>query len=599
MEKIIINGGDCQYLSELREFANGLPMGVVNKGNPDVGGTYLAANCDSNYIIIAPYKPLVQSIAADKNNKYNVFMCYGGVSKSDFKRYLAENTTYKVAVTWDSFYKIVDCIDDFKGWKVVIDEYHDVLDAMDYREEAINSLLGLIQKFEHYTFMSATPIADCFEISLLKNLPHYIVKWNRYSKINPIRLKTTSVSKSLVKLINIFLNEGFELPNEEGTPTAVESLFIFCNSVTLIEQVCRTLDLPQDLVKISCANVNRNRLLLNDYDIEDVTAPNKRINFFTKVGFQGCNLFSNNGLVIVVSDGGKAQTAVDISSTMVQIAGRLRENKEYHNIFRQFLVHLYSTNNNIPTAEEFEAMMQEKADNAKTLISGASKLNEEEREAFLQRLNLTAEVVSIKDGTLVYNELKEQSFRFKQSLKEQYRNGYNIRAAYNQTEKFTCTNQQHFEAFEVKVKAATTISYEQLLKDYLETRESSYELEYPEFIEIVDYLTEKEMNSLRWNKDKMLKAVQDKRNLNNIFRSIYKEGLFISNTDLKKLFAQKFKEQGISLSPKASIIEDCVLYDVTATVTKVNGKTTRGYKMGKSNIIFNNPFITYKCLKSA
>lgn len=41
----IINGGEARYLSELPEFQDGLPHGIVNKTKTDVGGTYVAANC--------------------------------------------------------------------------------------------------------------------------------------------------------------------------------------------------------------------------------------------------------------------------------------------------------------------------------------------------------------------------------------------------------------------------------------------------------------------------------------------------------------------------------------------------------------------------
>ena len=70
MNKITINGGSLRYLSELPQFKNGLPDGIINKTKPDVGGTYIAANCDKNYIIVCPFKDLVDSIAADTNNKY-------------------------------------------------------------------------------------------------------------------------------------------------------------------------------------------------------------------------------------------------------------------------------------------------------------------------------------------------------------------------------------------------------------------------------------------------------------------------------------------------------------------------------------------------
>ena len=53
--------------------------------------------------------------------------------------------------------------------------------------------------------------------------------------------------------------------------------------------------------------------------------------------------------------------------------------------------------------------------------------------------------------------------------------------------------------------------YPQLIKYYIMTKDPSYELEYPELKEIVKYLKESEMNTLGWNKEKMLKAVEDKK----------------------------------------------------------------------------------------
>ena len=38
-----IYGGSHRYLSELDEFKNGLPHGIINKTKTDVGGTFVAA----------------------------------------------------------------------------------------------------------------------------------------------------------------------------------------------------------------------------------------------------------------------------------------------------------------------------------------------------------------------------------------------------------------------------------------------------------------------------------------------------------------------------------------------------------------------------
>ena len=551
--EIIINGGNARYLSELPEFQDGLPHGIVNKTKTDVGGTYVAANCRSNYIIVCPFRDLVDSIATDKNNKYEVFKCYGGVRENQFRKYIKEQMIYKIAVTYDSLDKLLKWMDsNTDGWKVLIDEYHLILEDMDYRESAIMQMCWNIQKFKHYTFLSATPIDEEYEIDFFKILPHYKVVWPQGIPITIRKIKATCLPLGLSKLIRIFKEEGISLPDINGELKKVEQLFIFLNSVTTIKQVIDTLELEEDEVKICCAKRQRNRLILGRFKQESAIAPNKRINFFTKKSFQGCNLFSNNGLIIVASDVHRTQTLVDITTTMEQISGRLRENDEYHNIFRNTMVHIYSTNNNVLTQAEFNAEMCRKEDAAKRLLSLQEKADEKELSALIRRVNIENDILSIEDGRLVRNELKRMAFIRKQKIREAYKDGLNLRAAYNNSEKFVQAKQEYWDNFDSLLSRAVTISYEKLLKDYLEHPSEEYEIEYPEFKDIKRYLKETEMNSCRWNKKKMLKVVEDKKKLQQAFRAIYIRGAFISNDEIKRLLTEQFNRLGINLSPKAT-----------------------------------------------
>lgn len=585
MKQEIINGGNARYLGELERFKDGIPFGIVNKTKTDVGGTYVAANCSSNYIIVCPFKDLVDSIAADKNNRYEVFKCYGGVREYQFRKYIKNNTTYKIAVTYDSLPKLIRWLSGTEGWKVLVDEYHLILEDMDFRYDAINGLMEEIQKFRHYSFLSATPIDLDFEIDFLKQLPHYKVQWNGVTKITPIRYKVTQLTKGLARFIQIFLDEGISLPDINGNVSKVEELYIFINSVTSIKQIADTLKLNPDDVKICCADRIRNNKLLGEYQIESVSSPNKKINFFTKKCFQGCNLFTNNGLIIVASDAYRTQTLVDISTTMEQIAGRIRINDEYQNIFRNVIVHLFSTNKNVMSDEEFEMMMQDKEKEADKLLSGWSKLDKEERQTYIKRMNLDTELVSIINGRMVYNNLKKQSFIYKQALRKIYKDGISIRDSFMQSEKFELTNQNKWKDFNIKLAKAMTVSYEQLLKDYLDSPFESYEQEYPEFPLIKRYLKESEMNTLRWNREKMLKAVEDKKQVNKALLAIYQPG-FISNKDLKSKLKDEFGRLGIKLSPKATLIENCTLYNVEKASRKIDGKTVSGYELGKMVFTF-------------
>ena len=585
MKQEIINGGNARYLGELERFKDGIPFGIVNKTKTDVGGTYVAANCSSNYIIVCPFKDLVDSIAADKNNRYEVFKCYGGIREYQFRKYIKNNTTYKIAVTYDSLPKLIGWLSGTEGWKVLVDEYHLILEDMDFRYDAINGLMEEIQKFRHYSFLSATPIDLDFEIDFLKQLPHYKVQWNGVTKITPIRYKVTQLTKGLARFIQIFLDEGISLPDINGNVSKVEELYIFINSVTSIKQIADTLKLNPDDVKICCADRIRNNKLLGEYQIESVSSPNKKINFFTKKCFQGCNLFTNNGLIIVASDAYRTQTLVDISTTMEQIAGRIRINDEYQNIFRNVIVHLFSTNKNVMSDEEFDMVMQDKENEADKLLSGWSKLDKEERQTYIKRMNLDTELVSIINGKMVYNNLKKQSFIYKQELRKIYKDGISIRDSFMQSEKFELTNQNKWKDFNIKLAKAMTVSYEQLLKDYLDSPSESYEQEYPEFPLIKRYLKESEMNTLRWNREKMLKAVEDKKQVNKALLAIYQPG-FISNQDLKGKLKDEFGRLGIKLSPKATLIENCTLYSVEKASRKIDGKTVSGYELGKMIFTF-------------
>lgn len=583
IEQIIIDGGNARYLSELPEFKNGLPHGIVNKTKTDVGGTYVAANCSSNYIIVCPFRDLVDSISADKNNKYDVFKCYGGVREYQYQKYIKEHETHrKIAVTYDSLEKLLRWMNcNVEGWKVLVDEYQLIIEDMDYRESAIMKMCGAVQKFKHYTFLSSTPIEDKYEVDFFKELPHYKVTWNLNLQINIKKIKATNLPKGVCNIIQTFLDSGIELPDIDGRIQNVEQLFIFLNSVTTIKQIIDTLELGKDDVKICCASRKRNRLILGEYKIESAIAPNKRINFFTKKCFQGCNLFSNSGLIIVASDAHRTHTLVDISTTMEQISGRLRCNAEYQNIFRNTMVHIYSTNNNILTDEEFELKMQQKEKDAVQLLSLQEKATDEERETLIKRVNVETDLLSVENGYLVLNKLKRQAFIRKQNIRKTYKNGIWVHDAYkNKSEKFIQGKQELWRDFDIFLAKAVTISYEQLLKDYLDHPSEQYEQEYPEFKDFRRYLKESEMNSCRWNKEKMLKEVEDKKKLNKAFGAIYQRGLFLSNKDMKRILTEQFNRLGIDLSPKATQILNCELYDVTKCSQYENGKKINGYRMG-------------------
>lgn len=583
MEFKVINGGSNAYLSCLSEFKDGLPFGVINKVKTDVGGTYVAANCDSNYIIVCPFRDLVDSIFNDKNNKYEIFKMYGGSKKMDFNYYMQRNKVYKFAVTYDSLPKLMGWIGDVSSYKVVVDEYHLVLEDMNFRREAIAGLISNITKFKHYSFLSATPIDFEYEIEFLKNLPHYKVSWDNLIKITPIRYKCSSVIAGLTKLIELFLEKGIQMPDINGEIGEVKQLFVFLNSVTSIKQICDTLELEQSMVKICCAERIRNKKVLGEYAIESAGDNEwRKINFFTKKCFQGCNMFAKDALIIVASDCHRTQTLVDVATTLEQIAGRLRVNSEYQNRFRNSLVHLYSTSKAMESDEEFSEKMEKRELRAKHMLSIQNKITSEELQTLIEGIK-EDDFLTEEDGKIIYSELVKQNLQYKHDLRKCYKDGFTIRDAYAKSSKFETTNQNYWTNFDVEMKKATIVSYQTLLKDYLANPSDEYLKDYPEFSGFKKYLKVSEMNSLNWNKEKMIKMVEDRKQMDKVYREVFIQG-FISNADLKKRFAEAFKKFGINLTPKASLIENCNIYDVKSCKRTVDGKRYNGYELNNLKI---------------
>ena len=177
------------------------------------------------------------------------------------------------------------------------------------------------------------------------------------------------------------------------------------------------------------------------------------------------------------------------------------------------------------------------------------------------------------------NDLKINMFKFKYSLRAAYRNGFTIKDAYCKSEKFLEVKQQNWADLNVKMAKATIFSYKDLYLDYLETKDQTYEKEFPEFKGYYTYLKDTEMNSLKYNKEKMMRLVKDKQKfIYEVIPAISKKfgRDFASSKELKDFMKIKFEELGIiQLKPKASLLED---FGAIKT-SRMLKKKTEGYKL--------------------
>lgn len=129
------------------------------------------------------------------------------------------------------------------------------------------------------------------------------------------------------------------------------------------------------------------------------------------------------------------------------------------------------------------------------------------------------------------------------------------------------------------------VSYKTLLLDYLETNDKAYLEKYPEFEDFTKYLKPTEINSLQFNKEKMMKAVLDKTQMDIAFQNLNLSG-FISNKELKAKIKSEFERLGITLAAKASLIRLSKVYNAIVKNKKIDGKTVTGYEISKFNYKF-------------
>ena len=125
-------------------------------------------------------------------------------------------------------------------------------------------------------------------------------------------------------------------------------------------------------------------------------------------------------------------------------------------------------------------------------------------------------------------------------------------------------------------------NYQTLVTDYYNSGfDDSYTKKNPEFLEYKKYLTIKEINSMRFNKEKLMITCKSKSRLNDILESIVSDGEFYTISYLKSTLNKKFKENNVNISPKASLIEELKGYSVKRTKKNVGGKMENGYFVKK------------------
>lgn len=165
--------------------------------------------------------------------------------------------------------------------------------------------------------------------------------------------------------------------------------------------------LSPEQVKVVCSVSGDNgecnqRKLGKDYPIGQPSDPVRKITFYTLTCFEGCDIYDENGVTFIVSDGNKSHTLLDVSTLFTQICGCLRDSK-----YKGEIIHVYSTTkySREVTLDEFVASTNKVLAEAVSYTDEINSLSDAAREKTLSKIKyINEQYVRIEDNRLIVDK---------------------------------------------------------------------------------------------------------------------------------------------------------------------------------------------------
>ena len=177
----------------------------------------------------------------------------------------------------------------------------------------------------------------------------------------------------MARLCKIRIKKGLQRDENGNSP---DNYHIFINSVDDIGAIIRTAGLTAENTKVVCSQSDTSkatnlRKLPEGFDIGTTLDPVKPINFYTSTAFEGQDIFDRDGQVFIVSNPCKAHTLVDISTSFIQICGRIRDAAP-----DRYISHIYDTTAYTGISpEDFETSARRKYEDARRTADEINSLS--------------------------------------------------------------------------------------------------------------------------------------------------------------------------------------------------------------------------------
>lgn len=574
------------YLSDFMHLSQ-MYNTVFNKSVTGIGGTSLALDSDENIIILMPFIEVV-------NNKegYNkdTFTVKGGVTVASIVKYLKAAGIRKIVSTYDGLEKIIkayrkanmDISNDF----LLVDEWQVMFSQYIFRNPTMKYILENIKNFNKVCLMTATPIKNEWWFDEIKHLTELELEYE---------LPTVEVRH--FKCQNI-VNETIAIIRHHNED---RNLHFFCNSVDFIKDVLKVGKLEPENVRIICsAGSDKNKVKLSGYQIESTKDAVKKINFYTSTCFEGCDIYDANGKIYVLCDGKKSHTLVDISTTLPQIAGRIR------NIKDGSIDLLYSSSRYIDVSkEEFEQSIEDNKAKAKELLEDGMRFKE-----FLDVDKLNCTYIGVTkhiEKDKISGKEKEiiDSIEFDETLLNLDNYNFEVNHIYSIKANLISELSENFTAVtinkawaeeleELEQERINRMSFKDKILSYIDITSNQFAL-IPEFdkvvIEAVKILGLARIEELNFHKGDIEKALITKSDVsesNKILKLLQKyelkSGVVKTNAECKAILAEIYTQLNIKKAATATQIKN--YFDVVETKIQVADKRVAGYKIIRQKVVF-------------
>ena len=575
----------------LSDFMAEIPANCLfNKKQTGCGATELAIRNSIPTIIAMPYVALVKNKTIYRKDDISVLGVYEGVGEQDIIDYVKSHSPLKIAATYDSLPRTIKALqsaglDPYKELFLLVDEWHVLFNSYSFRHTAIKNLLAEAAKFERATYMTATPIEREYVLEELKHLPICEINWPHLIEVNIRSRQTTKPDRYIVQECRKVLDKGLDY-----------NLHIFVNSVEFIAKVIDLAKLAPEQVKTVCstsgdnAEVNR-RKLGKAYAIGQPSDPVRKINFYTSTCFEGCDLYDENGVTFIVSDGNKSHTLLDISTLFTQICGRLRDSK-----YKGEIIHVYSTTkySRDVTLDEFVASTKKVFAEAVDYAKEINGLSETAREKTLSKIKyINEQYVRIEDNRLIVDKnlanMDIVNFKICRHIYRTYvnltnelqRNGYTITRH---------TFSEIMEKIENKTNARVTLK--DLFDEYhrLKTTKPFFSLEshedlcaqiavkYPLVKQAYDELGMNKVQALKYHVGNIKRELMKRQPASTEYKIVkminttFQKQTPITKSKVKAELQRIYDDLGIKQTAKANDLNKW--YEVKQTTPKIDGKTT-------------------------